>query len=160
MGPHLLCCYNYCLPQDCSWESSSLRRARLAGAKRISGRGLTPWAALPWPPCHVQVPSGCQSGVVDAKLQCCTSGLVGSQGDCCPSGAVLDAAGACCTSGMLDACGVCSGAGKVVDISGACCPTLVDANGVCCQVGCSAAALGPGSNGCLFPSSCNRGGWC
>ena len=65
-----------------------------------------------------------------------------------------------CTSGMLDACGVCSGAGKVVDISGACCPTLVDANGVCCQVGCSAAALGPGSNGCLFPSSCNRGGWC
>ena len=84
---------------------------------------------------YCQVPVGCQSGVPDAQLQCCASGLVGAGGGCCPVGAVLDAAGACCASGTLDACGVCDGSAKYVDVAGACCGTLLDADGLCCQVG-------------------------
>ena len=92
-----------------------------------------------WPRRRLQVPADCDSGVVDVQLQCCGSGLVDASGACCPAGAVLDAAGACCDAGVLDACGVCGGAALFVDTSGACCATLLDANGVCCQVGASCA---------------------
>jgi len=47
---------------------------------------------------------------------------------------VLDSAGECCSTGKLDACGVCGGTGKYMDVAGTCCATLLDANGMCCQV--------------------------
>lgn len=86
---------------------------------------------------YCQIPLGCASGVIDAKLACCASGVVNAAGACCPAGAVLDAPGACCAGGAkaLDACGVCGGDGKFVDVSGACCSTLLDADGLCCNSG-------------------------
>jgi hypothetical protein len=55
-------------------------------------------------------------------------------GSCCPEGSAVDAAGACCDAGELDACGVCGGNGVTVDIMGRCCSTLLDAQGLCCEV--------------------------
>ena len=69
------------------------------------------------------------------QLRCCASGVLDHSGSCCQADSVLDGAGACCPAGSVDACGVCKGDARVVDVQGVCCSSLVDAAGLCCQVG-------------------------
>lgn len=80
----------------------------------------------------LQVPSWCESQVIDAGSTCCGSGLLDTAGNCCLNNATLDSTGQCCSSGQLDACGVCDGTAKFVDVVGSCCATALDANGLCC----------------------------
>lgn len=83
---------------------------------------------------------------MDADLTCCATGIVDAAGSCCPDGSVLDGSGNCCADGKLDPCGVCGGSGVAVDLQGSCCTTLLDAQGLCCEVGgaeeCRADGLG------------------